>query len=165
MTGCRTEDSHIAWADNLNPVYDVPECSVGRGDDDRVPRLYSSQGSEQCVAMCCDTDIPRGPRQSSSVHVPGGYSKSFRSCAFKNSDGKMQAGNLNASDRFSKARRNDHESVWRHWSVAVQLPVARLLVDEPVGRPLRAKHIELDIRIPGKSERAPYAEGAPEIED
>jgi hypothetical protein len=116
--------------------------------------------------MCGDTDISGGPWQSSSVNVPGGYSKSFRSCAFEYSHGKMKAGNLYSSDRLAKARGNDHESVWKHWSVAVQLPVARLLlIDEPTGRTLRAEHVDLDIRVPGKSECAPYDEGAPEIED
>ncbi len=98
--------------------------------------------------------------------MPGGYSKSFWICAFENSHGKMKAGNLHSSDRLSKARGNDHESVWKHQSVAAQPPVVRLLsIDEPTGRTLRADHVDLDIRIPGKSECAPYNEGAPEIED
>jgi hypothetical protein len=78
----------------------------------------------------------------------------------------MKAGNLHSSDRLAKARGNDHESVRKHWSAVVQSPVARLLlIDEPTGRTLRAEHVDLDIRIPGKSECAPYDEGAPEIEE
>src|ERR1700733_1415483 len=124
----------------------------------------TSRRGRNHVSRCAG--ISGGPWQSSSVNVPGGYSKSFRGCAFENSHRKMKAGNLHSSDRLSGARGNDHESVWKHWSVAVQLSAVRLLlIDEPVGRTLRAEHVELDIRIPGKSECAPYDESAPEIED
>src|SRR5579883_2332067 len=113
--------------------------------------------------MCCDTDISGGSWQSSSINVPGGYSKSSSSCAFENGHGKMKAGNLNSSDRFAWARRNDHDSVRKSWSAVIQLPVMRLLlrIDEPIGSALRPEHVELYVGIPCKSECAPNDEGAP----
>ena len=132
--------------------------------------MIASCGCTSCsgrnnVSRCAAIQIfPAVPGRAVPLMCPAATRRVSGVVPFENDHGKMKAENLHSSDRFSKARRNHHESVWKHWSVVGQLPVARLLlIDEPTDRPLRAEHIELDIRIPGKSECAPYDEGAPEI--
>ena len=112
--------------------------------------------------MSSDTCIPGSSRQSSSIYVPGGYSQGLRGCAFENNCGKMEAGNLYSSDRPSRVGRNDHESVWMHWRMVVQVPVARLLlIDKPTSRTLRSVDIDLNTGIVRKSERAPVMRAHP----
>ncbi len=71
----------------------------------------------------------------------------------------MQPGNLDSSDRLSRAGRNDDESRLERFQTARPLPV-----ENPIRRSLCAEHFHLEVSIPCEGECAPDNEGAPEIE-
>jgi hypothetical protein len=107
------ESLYVARISDLDRFHDVSKRPVGSRHDNAILGPNFTQGPKECITMSGDADVPGGPRKSSTVNVPGGHSKDFRSSAFENHYRKVKAGDLDSSNRLSTVRRNNNESMWK----------------------------------------------------
>jgi len=158
------EDLYFAWIYDLDCVHHVSKCPVGSRDEDFIVSPKFAQRAKERISMSGDTHIPRRPRKSSTVDMPGRRSEDLWSCAFENHHGKLKARNLDSSHRLSGPGRNYDQGTRERLGVGHFRFVIPLVIEEPARRALHTEHVPLQVPIPTKKECAPGDEGAPEID-